>query len=138
MDVDIDKQLEEEVKEAEKKNKQDLEAKQKKEEEEKTKKELEKAARKKLPIIKRIFPKKLTSGPMGVTDIAKGKVKIVIDKKYSTLLFMTLECLIVGFLINIFAYCFGMSISIIHSLGWAVGVWLLKFKMPEIVKLYRK
>lgn len=138
MDVDIDKQLEEEAKVAEEKNKQDKIAKEKKAADDKAKLEAEKATRKNLPLMQRIFPRRLTAGPMGVTDISKKKIRFNIDQKHKTLILMTVECLIIGFLINILAYCFGMSVSIIHSLGWAVGFWLLKFKMPATIKLYRK
>lgn len=134
MDVDIGKQIEKDAKDSEEKSKQE----EIKKEEELQKKITEKAKRKKIPFLKRIFKRRKSAGPMGVTDISKKPVRINLSEDIKKLFWIILECIIIGILISIFASNFGMKMSIMDCVGWMICWWLVKFKMPDIVRSYRK
>ena len=90
---------------------------------------------KKVSWLKRLFSKK--NGPMGVTNISKRPINVNLSESVKGVLFILLECLAMGFLLNVMSNNFGLSISALKSLGWAVVWWLVKFKLPEVVRLYR-
>lgn len=89
-----------------------------------------------LKFIKDLFRKK-QPGPMGVTDVEKGKIRLNIAPEYKNFLWMVLECLIIGFLLNIMMHNFSFRIGIINIFGWSIFWWLLKFKMPDIKRSYK-
>lgn len=83
----------------------------------------------------RAYNKKKT-GPMGVTDVNKGKIRLNISDDAKRILWMIIECVIIGFLINVMMHNFGFRIGIINSLGWTILWWILRFKLPEVRRRY--
>jgi len=96
-------------------------------------KQLEKDAKRQT----KIFNKKST-GPMGVTDISKRRLRINLSPDIQKFLFLIAECLIVGFLIMIMFNNFGnFKIGLINYFGWSVLWLMIKFVLPDVIRRYR-
>ena len=135
MDVDIDKQRVLDAKNASEQTTKDKLASLNKTAEDKKKQLAEKKARKRIPFLKRLFARK--KGPMGVTDISKRPIRLNISIEVVKSLAIIAESIIMGFLLNIFFFNFGFRFTILSAIGWGIGFWAIKYRLPEIFRSYR-